>query len=384
MPEENSAQPVKYDSKPPAPLNLSGNKVESWKLFKKRWTNYETLSGIGKAPREVQVAMFENCLDDEALRVLDGFAFDTPENQRTVKELTTAFESYALGDIHETLERYKFGRRDQQEGEPIDTYISTLRSMLKTCDYCNTCEPSILRDRIILGIQRNDTREELLKQGKLNLTRCIEICRASETAINHGETLKHYIKTEETVNKVNIHNSGEENKDCIFCTTKHPLKYKFCPAWGKYCNKCGEKNHFEARCDSLKRRNAGQRSKQRMRHIEEDNYTEQDTENQSDYDYCANITTRDKKLKAIKHRMSVEGKDVDFLIDTGASVNVLPSKYATQQLEPYEGKLLMWNNSETQPKGQCRLKLINLKTSKKYSVPFLVIQGNNVPTSCNP
>ena len=116
-----------------------------------------------------------------------------------------------------------------------------------------------------------------------------------------------------------------------------------------------------------------------MRHIEEDNYTEQDTENQSDYDYCANITTGDKKLKAIKHRMSVEGKDVDFLIDTGASVNVLPAKYATQQLEPYEGKLLMWNNSETQPKGQCRLKLINPKTSKKYSVPFLVIQGNNVP-----
>ena len=68
--------------------------------------------------------------DDEALRVLDGFAFDTPENQRTVKEQTTAFESYALGDIHETLERYKFGGRDQQEGEPIDTYISTLRSML--------------------------------------------------------------------------------------------------------------------------------------------------------------------------------------------------------------------------------------------------------------
>ena len=88
-----------------------------------------------------------------------------------------------------------------------------------------------------------------------------------------------------------------------------------------------------------------------MRHTEEDNYTEQDTENQSDYDYCANITTGDEKLKAIKHRMSIEGKDVDFLIDTGASVNVLPSKYATQQLEPYEGKLLMWNNSENSTKG---------------------------------
>ena len=74
------------------------------------------------------------------------------------------------------------------------------------------------------------------------------------------------------------------------------------------------------------RRNAGQRSRQRMRHTEEDNYTEQDTENQSDYDFCANITTGDKRLKAIKHRMSIEGKDVDFLIDTGASVSCFHQK----------------------------------------------------------
>ena len=62
LPQENSAQPVKYDIKPPAPLNVPGNKVESWKLFKKRWTNYETLSGIGKAPREIQVVMLKTTL----------------------------------------------------------------------------------------------------------------------------------------------------------------------------------------------------------------------------------------------------------------------------------------------------------------------------------
>ena len=125
MPEENSAQPVKYDSKPPAPLNLSGNKVESWKLFKKRWTNYETLSGIGKAPREVQVAMFENSSP--------GLLFGTHIFPQKI--------------LFSGKPQYKFGRRDQQEGEPTDTYISTLRSMLKTCDYCNTCEPSIQTER---------------------------------------------------------------------------------------------------------------------------------------------------------------------------------------------------------------------------------------------
>ena len=41
------------------------------------------------------------------------------------------------------------------------------------------------------------------------------------------------------------------------------------------------------------------------------------------------LLQRIKQLKAIKHRMSIEGQDVDFLVDTGPSVNVLPSKYAT-------------------------------------------------------
>ncbi len=33
-----------------------------------------------------------------------------------------AFERYTVGEIHETLERYKFGERQQQEGESMDMF----------------------------------------------------------------------------------------------------------------------------------------------------------------------------------------------------------------------------------------------------------------------
>ena len=73
------------------------------------------MSGLPDMPREMQVAQLENCLVDDALKNLEGFDFPTGEDERTVQEMMMAFERYATGEIHETLEIYKFGKRQQQE-----------------------------------------------------------------------------------------------------------------------------------------------------------------------------------------------------------------------------------------------------------------------------
>ena len=57
--------------------------VENWKRFKKRWSNYALLIDLNKEKRELQVALFENCLSDDALKTLEGSKFDTEENERT-------------------------------------------------------------------------------------------------------------------------------------------------------------------------------------------------------------------------------------------------------------------------------------------------------------
>ena len=38
-----------------------------------------------------------------------------------------------------------------------------------------------------------------------------------------------------------------------------------------------------------------------------------------------------------------------FLIDTGASINMMPVKYANYGTEPYSGVLKMWNEVEDKP-----------------------------------
>lgn len=41
---------------------------------------------------------------------------------------------------------------------------------------------------------------------------------------------------------------GKDVISCKFCDKKHVRSREECPAWGKNCNKCGEKNHFAVKC----------------------------------------------------------------------------------------------------------------------------------------
>ena len=77
--------------------------------------------------------------------------------------------------------------------------------------------------------------------------------------------------------------------------------------------------------------------------------------------------------------MEVEGTDVRFLIDTGASINTLAAKLAPRDLEPYKGTVKMWNEAEDTPLGCCCLNVRNPKNNKKYNVPFVVFKGDRVP-----
>ena len=56
---------------------------------------------------------------------------------------------------------------------------------------------SLLRDRIVLGIKNGDARKRLLQERKLDLTKCIDICRISESATTQLQAIGASEKVEE-------------------------------------------------------------------------------------------------------------------------------------------------------------------------------------------
>ena len=210
----------------------------------------------------MQVALFLHTLADDALRVYNGLQFDNDDSERTVNDIIEKFEDFAVGEVNETYEMYLFKRRCQEEGEVFDKFLSDLRSLIKTCSYCNQCKNSLLRDCIVLGIRDSDTQTELLKVRNLTLKKCIDICKAHENAsvknkILHPESASvnkvgYNAKSQKSDQSESVSNSSF--KHCKFCGNKHYFRKDKCPAFGQTCSSCGQENHFASKCPKAQKK----------------------------------------------------------------------------------------------------------------------------------
>ena len=340
---------LRKNARPPSQLLMGDNKVENWKTFKARWDNYVLLSDLSVINRKLQVAQLENCLGDDALKAMSSFKFETPEGERIVKEILKAFEEYIVGELNETLERYKFAKRKQQEGEPYNSFLCALRQLLKNCKYC---------DRIVVGIRDSSIREELLKKSKLMLDKCVKIARHT-TSLSSVQS--------EQVHKVAAaarkRGGTKKSGTCRYCATTHVFIKEECPAWGKTCKLCRKKNHFEACCKTdIRQRKSEKKRRHKVNCVGGEDVLSSDSDAVDEW--INSIKSKEKNDKEVKCRMHIGGNVVDFQIDTGASCNLLPKKLA-KDVRPYVGTLRMWNNTVSEPVGVCRRVIKNPKNSKR-------------------
>ena len=70
----------------------------------------------------------------------------------------------------------------QRDGELIESFAASLRSLARTCEFCDCLHDSLIRDRIITGICDDETRETLLQERNLDIIKCPDICKGVETA----------------------------------------------------------------------------------------------------------------------------------------------------------------------------------------------------------
>jgi len=325
--------------RPPQPLNVTDTNIsENWRLFRQKWQNYAVITNLNQQPRTYQVALFLHAIGDEALKVYNGFKFDTADDQRTVDEIVQKFETFAIGEINETYERYIFNRRNQHEGERFESFLTTVRSLVKTCRYCDDCLNSLIRDRIVLGIKDSTTQQILLRERNLTLEKTIDICRAAENATLQGKMFR-----AETINKVEALKTKEGAKSvkvklmhCKYCGRQHVQQRQQCPAYGQNCRQCGKSNHFAKQCRNKRPMGTFVRN---VGHIDK-------TSDSDSSEVFVNVVSQ-KVSQDIKCEMIVADRPVTFLVDTGSSANLLPLSNVpkTTVIAPTDKQLTMWNGN---------------------------------------
>jgi len=315
---------------------------EEWDLFKQMWENYEISSGLERCPNRVRVATFLNCFSPTALKVYNQLDWEQPEDKTDISKVTEKFQELCKGVINETYERYIFNTRSQNAEESVDDYYVALQELSKQCNY-GTLRASLIRDRLVCGIRDSGARRKLLQEKNLDLARCLDILRSSEAAAAHLSSMQAQSSAQSAaVNRMQFskkkdvrpktttttkspasppkaryhkkHNKQPRTgtgKKCFFCNHEYHDRSE-CPAKDATCDRCSKTGHYGVACRSSASGGRG------IREVVQ--YSDREEQ------FLGSINTDSNKQHSGHTVVAVDGTDIEFRIDSGADVDVIPSK----------------------------------------------------------
>ena len=130
-----------------------------------------------------------------------------------------------------------------------------------------------------------------------------------------------------------------------------------CPAFGQECLKCHDFNHFQSMCDSLKKKLPVKQKpvhlKGPKKQVHKHEFADDTDESDDNYfTYTMTMADQDKvhSAHAVSNRVHattlIQGQEVMFKLDTGATCNIIPGKVLETMPTPQPtNDLKMYNGS---------------------------------------
>ncbi|GBL84994.1 Retrovirus-related Pol polyprotein from transposon 17.6 [Araneus ventricosus] len=315
--------------RPPVAINFScSNLADTWNRWTQKLKNYLIASEKDKKPDGVKIAILLNLLGDEGTDIFNTFKSENRKSIEKFDDVLEMFTNYCIPRRNVVFERFKFFSCSQQEGQQVDNYLTELKTLASTCDFGDQ-EEGLIRDRVVLGIRDMSLQERLLRESDLTLKKAAEFLRASEASKHQIESVKSASKVHEIQKNRDKNSKGTASytknsaSDTVFNCQKCGKEHKKlkCPAYGKICSKCKRKNHFAAVCKTVKK------NYRSVNNLENDN-----SSNSGMNLFIDSVTEQVNNDMLIVNsldsmwlkKIDVENNMIEFKLDTGAEINVLP------------------------------------------------------------
>ena len=303
---------------PPERFNFT--QPEGWLKWSRRFERFRHASGLSEKDEVSQVHTLIYSMGDEAEDILSSFCL-TEEQRKSYRTVMDRFETHFVKRKNIIFERAKFNRRKQGENEPVDEFIMDLYRLAEHCQY-EALHDELIRDRIVVGLHDSALSEKLQMDAKLTLDKAVTAARQAESIKREQTLMRNDFqeskpqRTPELLDYVErkqsrpggkpyrVQGGPQKPKTCSRCGRSPIHSRQQCPAKDELCHKCGRKGHFQSMC----RTRGAVRSVTSASEKEAFMGAVQDSEHTDPW----MIT------------LSVNGKPVEFKIDTGADVSVIP------------------------------------------------------------
>ena len=318
--------PVSYQISPPEEFDFS--KPTEWIKWIRRFERFRSASGLSKRDEESQVNTLLYSMGSKSDDILATFVLTT-EDSKKYDVVKDKFDGYFVKRRNIIFERGKFHRRKQESGEAVDSFITDLYGLAEHCQF-GLLHDEMIRDRIVVGLADQKLSEKLQLDADLTLEKVINSVRQSESvrsqqAVVRGQedasqpakvdrvhkskpqkSLRTSLNPQGKTYKQSVGQNDVSNDVCKRCGKSPAHKRTQCPAKDAHCRKCKKKGHFQAVCLSGK-----------VNTVVDDDST------------CFLGALGSDEIDSLhtdpwKASVSINGNGVEFKLDTGADVSVVP------------------------------------------------------------
>jgi transposase InsO family protein len=268
------------------------------------------------------------------------------------------------------FDRHVLASSIQRSGESTDDFAARLRRQADLCQLeCPHCK-SNLADERVLDVLLAQTRLPGLRQrafekGLRSLDQVLAAARAMETARAHAAAMEVATGSREQGEALALASGGQPHgagpaphphaaAACPNCGASHMLpRETHCPAYGKACLKCKKSNHFGSVCRS-------KGPQQRARTAPNAHFVADEGEvtASTSADSFETVFSMGERFRA-HVAVEIEGTQRRLLIDSGASVNVVPASFLSGKYEMNKaGPLKVFGRDQSvQPLGSTLLRV---------------------------
>ena len=286
------------------------------------------------------------------------------------------------------------GRR-QSSNESTAEYLQALKTLSKDCTFRNFTaqqyREELVRDSFINGLSSALIRQRLLENDELSVDRAFELAHNLDRAYQHAVSLNTYqtpsagyqAATAIPLKKSTLTKQSSEkfkDKSEIFAASKKKIQRKYyfcggpmhisratCPAKNAVCHGCGKQGHYVKVCRKIKSNTAAAYS-----------LSEFDLNPETKWEQPRLASVLAIAPECLSHALikaKMKGKEVDVLIDSGASGNFIDSKVATElKITVHgEGSEISMASQELLTNTHGSLKTAILVLNRSYLLNFEVI-----------
>ena len=213
---------------------------EEWSQYAECLDHFLSVNGIvDKKKKDVFLAV----IGPQTYKLLKSLVAPAKPGEKEYNQLVEVLMQHFDQAPSEIVRRYRFNTHVQRKGELVAAYVLELQGLAQFCNYGDSLE-TMLRDRLVCGINDESIQCRLLAETVLTFKRALKLAQGMETAAKEVQEMQGTPQQSTGQSAEEIHAVSKKIFACYRCgQSGHGPAH--CTFYTAQCRKRGKFGHIK-------------------------------------------------------------------------------------------------------------------------------------------